>query len=241
MSIPMGKIQEMKFYSQSLQEELTLLIYLPANYSPLFKYALCITNDGKDYFQMGRIGRVADRLLHENKMEDTIFVGIPYNNVDDRREKYHPNGSQQSAYIRFLAHELVPFLDEQFPTYGVGHGRALMGDSLAATVSLMTTLQYPNTFGRVIMHSPYVDDKVLAAVEAFTEAQLVHLYHVIGTKEDVVRMTDGKVGNFLEPNRELNKLLISKKFPYFYEEFEGDHTWKYWQKDVWRAIEMMFE
>ena len=190
---------------------------------------------------MGRIGRVADRLLHENKIEDTIFVGIPYNDVNDRREKYHPNSPKQSAYIRFLAHELVPFLDQHFPTYGVGHGRALMGDSLAATVSLMTALQYPHTFGRVIMHSPYVDDKVLKAVEDFSEPQLLHLYHVIGTQEDVVRMTDGKVGNFLEPNRELNKLLTSKKFPYFYDEFDGDHTWKYWQKDVWRAIEMMFE
>ncbi|MEH6943500.1 alpha/beta hydrolase [Bacillus sp. JJ722] len=241
MSIPMGRIQDLEFYSNALNEHIKMLVYLPANYSPLYKYALCITNDGKDYFQMGRIGRVADALLHNKKIENVIIVGIPYNDVHDRRTKYHPEGKKNEAYIRFLAHELVPFLDKQFPTHGVGHGRMLMGDSLAGTVSLMTALRYPNIFGKVAMQSPYVDDHVKQAVQTFSTPHLLNLYHVIGRDEVDVPTTDGQRSNFIEPNRELHTLLTEKGFPLFYEEFDGIHTWKYWQKDLPRAVEMMLQ
>ncbi|MFS0782831.1 alpha/beta hydrolase [Bacillus sp. 1P06AnD] len=240
MKIPMGKIQGTMFYSDSLQEEIELLIYLPANYSPLYKYTICIVNDGKDYFQMGRLGRVADQLLYEEKIENTIFVGIPYKDRFDRRTKYHPEGEKQSQYIRFLAHELVPFLDKEYPSYGVGHGRALMGDSLGGTVSLRAALAYPHTFGRVIMHSPYVNQNVMEEVRSCKDSHLLNLYHVIGVDETDVPETNGDHSNFIEPNRALHELLQEKGFPMFYDEFKGEHTWKYWQKDLPRTIERMF-
>ena len=37
----------------------------------------------------------------------------------------------------------------------------LIGDSLGGTVSFMTALMYPHTFGKVIMQSPFVDETVM--------------------------------------------------------------------------------
>ena len=89
---------------------------------------------------------------------------------------YHPEGDRREAYIRFLAHELVPYMDDNYPTYQIGAGRGLIGDSLAATISLLTALKYPNIFGKVILHSPYVDDSVLEKVEAAEDpSRLLHL------------------------------------------------------------------
>jgi enterochelin esterase-like enzyme len=240
MSIPKGTIKEYRFVSKELEEEIELLVYLPANFSRLYKYSLVIAQDGRDYFQLGRIGRAADELLHGQNIENMIIVGIPYKDVHDRRSKYHPAGEKHSAYIRFLAHEIVPFLDNEFPTYHIGQGRALIGDSLAATVSLVTALKYPNTFGKVILQSPYVDDSVIKAVEEFEHPQLVEVYHVVGTQETEVPTTDGKKKNFIEPNRSLSQLFKQKNFSYFYEEFDGNHTWKYWQPDLKRALIEMF-
>lgn len=235
-----GKIEEHIFKSKELNEEIPLLIYKPAHYSPLNKYSILIVQDGKDYFQLGRIGRAADELYEKNLLENIIIVGIPYRNVEDRREKYHPDGKKQGAYIRFLAHEVVPFLDESFPTYQVGSGRALGGDSLAATVSLMTALTYPNIFGKLLLHSPYVNEKVLSSLEDFDQPHLLQLYHVIGRKETEVKLTSGETQDFLEPNRELNTLTEAKAIRNFYEEFDGDHSWKYWQPDLKRALTIMF-
>ena len=240
MSTQRGTIKEYRFKSEELSEEIELLVYLPFNFSPLYKYTLVIAQDGRDYFQMGKIGRVADELLSNDEIEQIIIVGIPYQDRFDRRRKYHPDGEQHEAYVRFLAHELVPFLDEEFPTYQMGYGRALIGDSLGGTVSLLTALKYPHTFGKVIMQSPLVDETVMKAVQNFEEPHLLELYHVIGTEETDVPTTDGKRANFIEPNRELHQLLNQKGFPYFYEEFKGTHTWKYWQADLKRALLEMF-
>src|SRR3954454_22826740 len=98
-----GVIQDITFFSEVLQEDMQLLIYLPPNYSPLYKYSVLIASDGKDYFQLGRLSRVADELYEEEAIENLIIVGVPYKNVKDRRNKYHPEGSQHNEYIRFLA------------------------------------------------------------------------------------------------------------------------------------------
>ncbi|WP_199738069.1 alpha/beta hydrolase [Falsibacillus albus] len=240
MSIPKGTINELTFHSAELEEEVKLLVYLPATYSPLYKYSLLIAQDGKDYFQLGRIARLADEFLDKREIENLIIVGIPYNDVEDRRRKYHPDGEKNGAYIRFLAHELVPFLDREYPTYQMGMGRALIGDSLGATVSLMTAVKYPNTFGKLILQSPYVDERVLAGVDELAHPHLLNIYHIIGTGETAVKTTDGKVKDFLAPNRDLHRLMEEKKFHVFYEEFEGEHTWKHWQPDLKRALKHMF-
>ncbi|WP_108584287.1 esterase family protein [Paenisporosarcina sp. OV554] len=235
-----GTIQDVTLYSDALQEDMQLLIYIPANYSPLYKYTVIIANDGKDYFQLGRISRVADELLENKEIENIIIVGIPYKSVEDRTKKYHPSGEQHSSYLRFLAHELVPYLDETYPTYQIGMGRALIGDSLAATVSLLAAVKYPNIFGKVLLHSPMVNEEVLSQVENIRTPHSFSVYHIIGTGEDKVKTTNGQIENFLIPNRQLNSLMQEKGFSLFYDEFEGDHTWKHWQPDLKRAIKMNF-
>src|SRR3954454_11623795 len=122
-----GKIEDITFYSDSLGEDMQLLIHLPHNYSPLYKYEVLIASDGKDYFQYGRIGRVVDQLLDEEEIENVIVVGVPYKSVSERRRLYHTEGDRHEAYIRFLAHELVPYMDAEYPTYQIGTGRGLIG------------------------------------------------------------------------------------------------------------------
>jgi len=240
MDYSKGSIEELSLFSYALAEEMTLLVYTPASFSPLNKYTLLIAQDGKDYFQLGRLGRVVDELHANNEIENLIIVGIPYASVEDRRRKYHPEGAQQGAYIRFLAHELVPFLDNEYPTMQIGLGRALIGDSLAATVSFMAALEYPNTFGHVILQSPFVDETVLQQVKNFKNAELLNIYHTVGNKETEVKTTDNKSKDFLTPNRELSKLLQNHNGLYHYHEFEGGHFWTHWQPDIKNALKKMF-
>lgn len=235
-----GKIEEITISSKELGEDVQILIHLPYNYTPLYKYEVLIASDGKDYIQYGRIGRVIDEFLDTGDIESVIFVGIPYKSVSERRRMYHPDGDKREAYTRFLAHELVPYIDENYPTYQIGAGRGLMGDSLAATISLLTAAKYPSIFGKVILHSPYVDQIVLDAVDTVKDTSAFSIYHVIGEEEtEVATQVDG-IQDFLTPNRELSILIKQKEFQYFYEEFKGNHTWKYWQPDVRRAISMIY-
>ncbi|MBE6184060.1 alpha/beta hydrolase [Heyndrickxia ginsengihumi] len=241
MELQKGTIKEFILKSNELAEEIDIWVYLPATFSSLYKYSLLIAQDGKDYFQLGRIARYADELLANKEIEDIIIVGIPYKNVQDRRRKYHPNGEQNGAYIRFIAHELVPYLDREFPTYNIGMGRTLIGDSLGATVSLMTALTYPNTFGSVILQSPLVNDQVIEKVKKFVQPQLLNIYHTIGKGETEVKTTDGSIQDFITPNRKLHQLLVEKGFSTAYKEFDGTHSWKFWQPDLKAALTYIFK
>ncbi|MBM6618178.1 alpha/beta hydrolase [Bacillus suaedaesalsae] len=234
-----GTIEEITFTSSSLGEDLSILIYKPANFSTLYKYHLIITQDGQDYFNLGRIARVTEDLLQNKEIPNTIIVGIPYPSVEERRRRYHPNGEKHKAYIRFLSHELIPYLDQTLPTFQMGRGRVLMGDSLGGTISLLTALQYPHTFGKVVMQSPFINSYVKDQVEGFSSPHLLQIYQVIGTKETAVETTNGQVKDFVKPNRELAEIIKSRGFQAFYEEFEGDHTWTYWQPDLIQALQFI--
>lgn len=231
-----GKVKDMTFYSDALQEEMQLLIYIPANYTPLYKYNILIASDGKDYFQLGGIPRLADELIDDYEIEHLIIVGVPYKNVQDRKQKYIPTGAQHEAYLRFLAHELVPYLDREYSTNALGACRGLIGDSMAATVSLLAAIRYPNVFGKAILHSPYVDEFVIEKVRQAQHYESLSVYHVIGTDEDEVVTADKTVKDFLTPNREMHSLMVEKGFNTYYDEFKGNHTWKYWKSDLKRAL-----
>ncbi|KHF41813.1 alpha/beta hydrolase [Halalkalibacter okhensis] len=231
-----GTITETSFRSEELQADIPLLIYTPPNFTPLQTYDVLICQDGNDYFQLGRIPRQVEQLIEEGEIRETIVVGIPYPSVTERRKRYHPDGEKVESYIRFLANEMIPFLDETYPTHQLASSRTLAGDSLAATVSLLTSLKYPSLFGQVMIHSPYVNETVIQNVTDYNKLENITIYHVIGKKETSVKTTDGQTLDFLTPNRKLHALLKEKPFSYTYEEFDGNHTWTYWQKDLPKGL-----
>ncbi|MDQ0160268.1 alpha/beta hydrolase [Alkalibacillus salilacus] len=235
-----GSMIEREIESEYMNETFTLSIYRPENYSPLYKYYLCIVQDGDDYYQLGRLARVSDNLHAEGKIENTIFCGIHYQDRDDRWHKYHPDSEMQENYMKFLRFEVVPILDKELPSYHVKSCRVLMGDSLGGTVSLMTALKYPNTFGKVIMQSPFTDERIEQLVKDSSEIDTMSIYHTIGLDEEKVETTYGDIEDFLNPNRKLNQLLEERVSDYKYKELKGKHTWKQWQKDLPNAIEYIF-
>jgi len=234
-----GRIFDSKIDSKHLCETINFIVYVPANFSPLYTYMTLIALDGNDYFQFGKLPKILDELLFKQVIPNTIVIGIPYNEMKERFVRYHPSGFKHNAFIRFLGEELVPYIDNKFPTFQIGLSRVLIGESLAGTASLLTALTYPHTFGRVIMQSPFVNTTILKKIQLSPSLQLPEIYHVIGNNETQVRTTDGTICNFLLKNRLLKSILQQKEIYYYYDEFYGDHSWIYWQADLKRALRSM--
>ncbi|WP_413380198.1 alpha/beta hydrolase [Alkalihalobacillus sp. 1P02AB] len=234
-----GDLSEAIINSQFLNEEQKLMIYTPPNFTPMKSYHLLICQDGQDYFQLGRIPRQVDTLIEEVELREVIIIGVPYPSVKERRKRYHPDEEKFASYLRFLVDELMPFLEDKFPLHSLASSRTLAGDSLAGTVSLMAALKYPATFGQVMMHSPLVNETVLQAVSDANTIDGLAIYHMIGQKETAVKTTNGQVLDFLEPNRQLKEALEKLKIDYTYGEFDGDHTWTYWQKDLENGLKKL--
>ncbi|MFC4403275.1 alpha/beta hydrolase [Gracilibacillus xinjiangensis] len=233
-----GKMGDLVIDSNYLDEEITVKWYLPEGFTPMNDYRICYMHDGDDYFRMGRIATLSDKLHTEMEIEPTIFVGIHYNDKYDRMKKYHPDGEKQEAYITFFIREVLPIVEDALHITPVE--RSLMGDSLAGTLAFMIASMYPSTIGKVIMQSPFVNETVMERAKNTSNLKGLEVYHSIGLEEKSVKTTDGKVSDFLLPNRELHGQLDGNLLAYHYVEFEGDHTWTYWQQHIEGILKQMF-
>ncbi|MBQ0140352.1 MAG: esterase family protein [Kurthia sp.] len=236
-----GSIMTTTLFSEALQEEMKLLIYVPASYTPMIEYPIAIASDGNDYFQLGSLSRILDEKIEEGDIEEHIVVGIPYINSQDRRQKYMPDGEKHQAYLTFLAEELMCYLNEHYSISQLPSDHILMGDSQAATVSLLALVKYPEVFQQAILHSPQVNEQVLSLAQNLPEDIQFHIYHAIGKGETEVQTRDGQIKDFLTPNRQLHEVLQDFGIDYEYAELPGDHTWKTWKPDLPRAIVRIFQ
>ncbi|ENH95911.1 hypothetical protein J416_13544 [Gracilibacillus halophilus YIM-C55.5] len=234
-------MEDTQINSRFLQEAITLKWYLPEGFHPFQDYQLCIMQDGDDYFRMGRIATLSDELHSELAIEPTIFVGIHYKDKYDRREKYHPEGKQNQSYIDFLVKEAIPAIEDKLYLQPIATNRVLIGDSLAGTLAFMVASQFPSSFGKILMQSPLVTDTVLERAKQAESFKSIEVYHTIGTEETAVHTTTGDTSDFLSPNRTLHQTLQGKLSSYTYHEFEGNHTWKYWQKDLRQLLISMLK
>ncbi|UOQ46954.1 alpha/beta hydrolase-fold protein [Gracilibacillus caseinilyticus] len=229
-----GSMDSANIESTYLNEEIEVKWYLPEGFTPFQDYQLCVMQDGEDYFRIGRVATLSDLLHEEMEIEPTIFVGIHYHDKYDRKEKYHPDGKQQHDYIAFLVKEAIPYVEETL--HITPAKRILMGDSLAGTLAFMVASQFPSTFHAAIMQSPYMNERVLQQADKVPAGSQLELYQSIGLDETEVDTTTGEISDFLAPNRSFHNALKNKLSVYHYEEFNGNHTWTYWQKDLKKIL-----
>ncbi|MFA7744179.1 alpha/beta hydrolase [Salinicoccus roseus] len=236
MDMTPGKIHSIDFKSETLEETYEIQYYLPKNYSDLYKHRVVITFDSQDFFRYGQIERAYEKLRKAEEIDRAIIVGVPYPSVDWRYDYFDPNGEHHESFITFVAHELISWVDENFPTLKVGTSRTLMGDSLAGSFAFSIAAKYPATFSNALALSPFVDD---AFIERFkSQMSLIHLdlYHTIGLEEDDFETISGEQADFLTPNRELNEYLATQMLEYTYRELEGGHNWKTWKPELEPAL-----
>ena len=69
-----GKINKHILHSNILERDVTLSVYLPEDYSELFKYQVIICFDGLDFLRFGRLQREYERLRREDEIQRAIII-----------------------------------------------------------------------------------------------------------------------------------------------------------------------
>lgn len=168
-------------------------------------------NDGQNLFEparafAGRTWRAAetvDWLVEQQLIPPLCLVGIDHGGIQRARE-YLPVADDRNPfarrplgdrYVDFVTREVVPFVER---TYGVApraSARAFGGSSYGAVAALMTVLQRPGVFGRLLLESPslYVGRRVMLRRARQAPRWPSRVYLGVGTaetgKEDVNRET----------------------------------------------------
>lgn len=92
-----------------------------------------------------------DRLIHEERMAPAIVV-FPdaYTSLGGNQ---YVNTSAMGPYADYLARELVPLVDEQFPTLASPESRAVFGKSSGGFGALHLAMQYPDVWLAAASHA----------------------------------------------------------------------------------------
>ncbi|MDF2669451.1 MAG: enterochelin esterase [Paenibacillus sp.] len=223
-----------KLPSAVLQETRSIRIVLPPGYNELLTYPVLYCQDGEDFINFGRVATIMTRLILDEGLEPAIIVAVDVDKAV-RTEEYAPEGSRFSAYCRFFATELIPFVEEHYPVRKNPESRILAGDSLGGTVSLHLALEYPDLFKRVMALSGAFLGSTQERLLSEQDLSWLELYMLIGLQEENVETTRGTF-DFLAANRSTRDLLEQRSTRLTYLEEEGKHLWGFWQQQLPSAL-----
>jgi len=140
--------------SATLGERRTMLVYLPSDYeTPDRTYPVLYELDGTE----GSFVHCAAAVWYQSEMAGKIpgyiVVGI---RSEDRARDF---GERAEAFRRFLAKELMPFVDSQYRTTGF---RVLYGQSAGSLYAFEVFLSAPGLFDAYILNSFGTSDAEMA-------------------------------------------------------------------------------
>ena len=120
-----------------------------------------------------------------------------------------------AASEKFLAEDLVAFIDMRYRTIAARISRGLAGYSTGATSALRVGMKRPDVFSS--LYSMSAVDTLVSALDANAD-NLRRYYAVaidVGTKDAS-----------LAANRALHDAMARLRVPHYYEEYEGEHVAK---------------
>ena len=154
-NISHGKIQEVKFYSNSQGKMQTAMVYLPPTYGQSIKgkkerFPVLYLQHGwgeneSSWPVQGKAGLIMDNLIADGKIKPFIIV-MAYGLTNDF--KFGNIGKfDAKEFETLLVDELVPYIDKNFLTKSDKWNRAMAGLSMGGMETKLITLRRPEIFG----------------------------------------------------------------------------------------------
>jgi predicted alpha/beta superfamily hydrolase len=172
--VTLSDTEQRTITSSKIGQRYDLFISLPENYKTSNQsYPVLYVLDGWHFPLMAFI---QENNIYSKRMGPVIIVNIGHSPAEDamtlRARDFTPtpipnipNSGGGPAFLDFLEHELIPYIDRTYRTNPSDRG--LLGHSLGGSFALYALEQRPALFQRIVAASPYMfSDSVI-----FTEAR----------------------------------------------------------------------
>ncbi len=233
-----GTLHELMLNNTAFGGPRPLTVYLPARYRETRRYPLLIVHDGGDYLRYARLKTVLDNLIHRLEVAPLIVaLTHPKNRMDEYPDDPH--------HAQFIAEQVLPFMERNYPVFGTPAQRCLMGASFGGVASLATAWRYPGVFGKLLLQSgsfAFTDigenkrgpafDRVVQFVNAFRESP--------GRPAEKVYMSCGTYESLIYENRSMVPFLQSHGLEVRYDEARDGHNWENWRDRQQSALAWLF-
>ena len=241
--IPQGSLGSHTIDSQYLDQIQTFFVYEPPGQTIGEALPTVYINDGSDFLNIINAPSILDKLIADRLIPPIVAVFVA---PIDRKTEYLANES----YVRFLADELVPFVQAAYGTDPDPDSTAVLGSSLGGNAALFTAQRRPDTFGLVGSFSAVIEEEDEPLINQFFNDNLglqvegplpqkIRPYLVVGSYETDVEV-DGEKMNILAGNRKLAQVYRDRGYSLIYEERPEGHSWGMWQAALGRALDTLF-
>ena len=233
-----GKVEELHFDSPAFGGSRPVKVYTPARFREERRYPLVIVHDGTDFVRFAAFQTVLDNLIHRLEIAPMIVALVDSNK---RLREY----ADDERHATFLADELLPALDERFPTVGTPSARGLVGASFGAVASLSAAWRRPGVFGNLFLLSgsfAFTDigeheggpvfDPVVDFVNAFRKDP--------GDPAERIYVSCGMYESPIYYNRSIVPLLQATNMEVRYSEARDGHNWENWRDRMREGLSWLF-
>lgn len=233
-----GTLEELTLRDTAFGDDRHVTLYLPARFRRSRRYPLLIVHDGGDYVRYAALKTVLDNVIH--RLEVVPLIAALTHPVDRMVE--YPDDPR---HVAFVADQLVPYLESQYPLFGNPANRCLMGASFGAVASLATAWRRPGMFGRLLLQSgsfAFTDigehkrgpafDPVVAFVNAFRDAP--------GRPSERVFMSCGMYESLIYENRSMAPFLRGLGLDVRLVEARDGHNWENWRDRLREGLSWLF-
>ncbi|MEL6676712.1 MAG: alpha/beta hydrolase-fold protein [Bacteroidota bacterium] len=214
-TVARGRLDTLAVDTQAWPLCKALIVYTPPGMDSLGSYPTVYLHDGLDQVRNAQVPIILNNLMAAGEIQPVIAVFLEPN---DRNQDYA--FERQGDFARFVVQEVVPFIDDHYPTSSQAADRMTMGASFAGLISMMIAYSYPEVFGNCGIHSGAYWPNEGAAMD-FLEKNL-HApvkYAAIWGSYDGVRRNNEKVIGLFEA---VGKEVLWAVHP------QG-HTWPLWR------------
>ncbi len=155
---PRGELDSFPFRSEVLGNTRQIQIWRPHGYGsdPETRYPLLVVNHGDNLLRGGLMRNTLDNLVGKS-VAPVVVAFVP------RVEGPEYGGPKVDDYVRFLAEELVPHIDQHYLTDATN--RAIMGPASAGLTAVYATLKRSDVFRKAAAQSLYPIDPAHGLLE----------------------------------------------------------------------------
>jgi len=255
----MKEYRVLKMYSEELQKDKRIYLYLPKSYDVSDKfYPVLYMHDGQNLFDpktgyMNASWNIMESCQENPDVPEVIIVGIESD--EDRSDELVPYeftfqngvkaGGKADLYLSFITSTLKPYIDSHFRTFKSPKNTGIMGSSFGGVNSTYAAFVYGSSFTRFgcVSNAYYYGgffDKLTALATSSDLHSVKKFYMDVGTNE-----TEDKKTNelYINTNKEIYEILkekLDESILRFNIVEGGIHHETDWEKRFPEIIKFMF-
>jgi putative tributyrin esterase len=247
-------IQSQLFKSKTLGARRAFIIYTPPDYEksrkryPVLFLLHGIDGHEADWSQRAGAHKIADRLIKSGKIKPMIIV-MPNDGLLDRGTGYINWSDGSGDFSKYLAKNLVQFVDAGWRTRADQKHRAVCGLSMGGYGAMHLAWKHPKVFSSTSSLSGVCDEHRLYGLvgekiyrRMYGPADGKHersydLFALAKSRRKTVsniplRFDCGRDDALFGANQEFHQLLLKLNIKHEFSEYSGNHSWDYWAKHL---------